>query len=152
MQRCMRRVHACLAVTCHLHFWQNDRDLLGATAVSRPRSQAVGETEVILTLHCLAESACIHMGSGVSHLHVPLIAGGRVPKLAHGAQVLKRKFDRLERELTSCVKVEVAVLGSPSPKKPHGFCGRKAALNRESSGTGTWVRLAACLAIEQFVR
>ena len=22
------RVHACLAVTCHLHFWQNDGDLL----------------------------------------------------------------------------------------------------------------------------
>ena len=28
-------VHACLAVTCHLHFWQNDRDLLCATAVTR---------------------------------------------------------------------------------------------------------------------
>ena len=27
------RVYACLAVTCHLHFWQNDRDLLRATAV-----------------------------------------------------------------------------------------------------------------------
>ena len=25
---------ACLAVTCHLHFWQNDRDLLRATAVT----------------------------------------------------------------------------------------------------------------------
>ena len=29
------KVHACLAVTCHLHFWQNDRDLLRATAVTR---------------------------------------------------------------------------------------------------------------------
>ena len=27
------RVYACLAVTCHLHFWQKDRDLLRATAV-----------------------------------------------------------------------------------------------------------------------
>ena len=27
------RVHVFLAVTCHLHFWQNDRDLLRATAV-----------------------------------------------------------------------------------------------------------------------
>ena len=26
-------MYACLAVTCHLHFWQNDRDLLRATAV-----------------------------------------------------------------------------------------------------------------------
>ena len=27
----MRRVHVCLAVTCHLHFWQNDWDLSHAT-------------------------------------------------------------------------------------------------------------------------
>ena len=27
-------VYACLAITCHLHFWQNDRDLLRATAVT----------------------------------------------------------------------------------------------------------------------
>ena len=27
------RVHACLAVTCHLRFWQNDRDLLRATII-----------------------------------------------------------------------------------------------------------------------
>ena len=35
MQGHIRKVHACLAVTCHLHFWQNDRDLLRATAVTR---------------------------------------------------------------------------------------------------------------------
>ena len=35
MQRHIRKVYACLAVTCHLHFWQNDRDLLRATAVIR---------------------------------------------------------------------------------------------------------------------
>ena len=28
-------MHVCLAVTCRLHLWQNDRDLLGATAVTR---------------------------------------------------------------------------------------------------------------------
>ena len=27
-------MYACLAVTCHLHFWQNDQDLLHATAVT----------------------------------------------------------------------------------------------------------------------
>ena len=27
-------MYACLAVTCHLHFWQNDQDLLRATAVT----------------------------------------------------------------------------------------------------------------------
>ena len=35
MQSHIRKVYACLAVTCHLHFWQNDRDLLCATAVTR---------------------------------------------------------------------------------------------------------------------
>ena len=34
MQSHIRKVYACLAVTCHLHFWQNDRDLLRATAVT----------------------------------------------------------------------------------------------------------------------
>ena len=35
MQSHIRHVHACLAVTCHLHFWQNDRGLLDAPAVTR---------------------------------------------------------------------------------------------------------------------
>ena len=35
MQSHIRKVYACLAVICHLHFWQNDRDLLRATAVTR---------------------------------------------------------------------------------------------------------------------
>ena len=34
MQNHIRKVHACLPVTCHLHFWQNDRYLLRATAVT----------------------------------------------------------------------------------------------------------------------
>ena len=35
MQSHIRKVHACLAVTCHLCFWQNDQGLLCATAVTR---------------------------------------------------------------------------------------------------------------------
>ena len=35
MQSHICKVYACLAVTCHLHFWQNDQDLLCATAVTR---------------------------------------------------------------------------------------------------------------------
>ena len=34
MQSHVRHVHACLAVTCHLHFWQNGRGLLRANAVT----------------------------------------------------------------------------------------------------------------------
>ena len=35
MQSHIRKVHAYLALTCHLYFWQNDRDLLRATRVTR---------------------------------------------------------------------------------------------------------------------
>ena len=35
MQSHIRKVYACLALTCHLRFWQNDRGLLRATAVTR---------------------------------------------------------------------------------------------------------------------
>ena len=35
MQSHIRKVYVCLAVTCHLHFWQNDQGLLRATAVTR---------------------------------------------------------------------------------------------------------------------
>ena len=35
MQNHMRKVYACLAVTCHLHFWQNDPGLLRASAVTQ---------------------------------------------------------------------------------------------------------------------
>ena len=31
----IRKVYACLPVTCHLHFWQNVRDFLRAIAVTR---------------------------------------------------------------------------------------------------------------------
>ena len=34
MQSQICKVHACLAVTCHLHFSQNDHDLLCATVVT----------------------------------------------------------------------------------------------------------------------
>ena len=35
MQSHIRKVYACLAVIWHLHFWQNGRDLLRASAVTR---------------------------------------------------------------------------------------------------------------------
>ena len=35
MQSHIHRVLVCLAVTCHLHFWHNDQDLLCATMVTR---------------------------------------------------------------------------------------------------------------------
>ena len=39
-------VRVCLAVTCHLHFWQDDRDLLRrATAVTRGWNGYQNESE-----------------------------------------------------------------------------------------------------------
>ena len=35
IRRHIRKLHVCLVVTSHRHFWQNDRDLLRATAVTR---------------------------------------------------------------------------------------------------------------------
>ena len=35
MQSDILKMHAYLAVTCHLHFWQNDWSLLRATAVTQ---------------------------------------------------------------------------------------------------------------------
>ena len=35
MQSHIHKVYACLAVTCHLCFWQNDRDFLHATAITQ---------------------------------------------------------------------------------------------------------------------
>ena len=35
MQSHIRKVYACLVATCHLRFWQDDRGLLRATAVTR---------------------------------------------------------------------------------------------------------------------
>ena len=32
---CLEYTTVCLAVICHLHFWQNDQDLLGAIAITR---------------------------------------------------------------------------------------------------------------------
>ena len=34
LRLCWVKVYASLTLTCHLHFWQTDRDLVGATAVT----------------------------------------------------------------------------------------------------------------------
>ena len=45
MQSHIRKVHAYLAVTCHLHFWQNDRGLLRDTAVTQGWNGGGTDTE-----------------------------------------------------------------------------------------------------------
>ena len=45
IQSLIGRVHVCLAVTCHLHFWQNDRDLLRATAVTQDGTDTTQEVD-----------------------------------------------------------------------------------------------------------
>ena len=45
---------------------------------------------------------------------------------SHNKTVVRK---RVTAEPRSCVKVEVAFLGSPSLNSPHGLCGRKATMN-----------------------
>ena len=49
VQSRISRMHVCLAVTRHLHFWQNDRDFLRASAVTRGgggRGEGGTDTEI----------------------------------------------------------------------------------------------------------
>ena len=39
------RVYACLGVTCHLHFWKNERGLLRATAVTREVERTLNKSQ-----------------------------------------------------------------------------------------------------------
>ena len=70
MQSHTCKVDACLAVTCHLHFWQNGRDLLRATAVTRGwngyrnKSQHRKPTQVC---------GCVSGGSGQSRMSIIII-------------------------------------------------------------------------------
>ena len=59
LQSHIRKVHACLAVTCHLHFWQNDLDLSRATAVTRGWNGYRNKSQhrnVLLTISCCVVS------------------------------------------------------------------------------------------------
>ena len=53
MQSHIRKVYACLTVTCHLHFWQNDRDLLRATAEKKifPPLRDVRDSALTVQFH-----------------------------------------------------------------------------------------------------
>ena len=59
MQSHIRKVHAWVAVTCHLHFWQNDRDRLRVTPVGgneyRNKSQ---HRKLTLEKKILSRSSC----------------------------------------------------------------------------------------------
>ena len=46
IQSHIHRAHACLAATCHLHFWQSDQGLLRASAVTQ------GWNGYHITIHC----------------------------------------------------------------------------------------------------
>ena len=61
MQSHIRKVYACLAVTCQLHFWRNDRGLLRATAtITRGwngyRNKCTSVLEMWGLLYALSES------------------------------------------------------------------------------------------------
>ena len=45
MQSCIHKVHVYLAVTCQLHFWQNDRGLLCATVITWEWNRFLSKTQ-----------------------------------------------------------------------------------------------------------
>ena len=64
------------------------------------------------------------------HFHTPFSQS--LIGLIVSADVKQHVYITNAAELRSCVKVQVAVLGSPSPNDPYGLCGRKATLNLNS--------------------
>ena len=80
MQSHIRKTHACLAVTCHLHFWQNDGDLLCITAVTRVWNAFRNKSQHRLwsTDHGEETSPAAPMGSDESRFNVSLIVKEKV--------------------------------------------------------------------------
>ena len=68
-------VHVCLAVTCHLYFWQNDRDLLRATVVTHVRVQMKFDRHhfIMFVLQAHPKTATDALEELSSLLQVPLV-------------------------------------------------------------------------------
>ena len=63
----VHKVYACLAVTCHLHFWQNDWDLLHATAVTPLYALRISPKEVLVSGARIDQSH--HQNNAYNALH-----------------------------------------------------------------------------------
>ena len=59
-------VHVCLTVTCHLHFWQNDRDLLNATAVKRGKNNTKMRTQKVTIIIIIITIITVDPGEDIS--------------------------------------------------------------------------------------
>ena len=62
MQSHIRRVHACLAVTCHLHFWPNDQDL---NVLLRQYGGGT-DTEIRVSMFCSMFSGPVYQNTQLS--------------------------------------------------------------------------------------
>ena len=82
-------MYVCLAVTCHLHFWQNDRDLLRATAVDLTETSAAHVSLQLAGVALGAVEVGEHPAQGLrvapQVLHGLLDLGGKV--LGDGGQL-----------------------------------------------------------------
>ena len=83
MQSHIHKVYACLAVTCHLHFWQNDWDLLRATA------DGSMVTECREIRHAEKHT---HIGGRLRHTHG--VGGGRGERKAETSRQRPRQKQR----------------------------------------------------------
>ena len=73
MQSDLRKVYVCLAVTGHLHFWQNDRDLLRVCVCACVRACVrVCERMCVRACVCACVPACVRARASVLYMHIYL--------------------------------------------------------------------------------
>ena len=103
----IRRMHASLAVTCHLHFWQNDRNhYLGGTkshdSVHKPQLSKRDESRsgIEPRSFCLPTSNFTAWPSRTTQ--------------QRESRTKTHRSNSTDSEFRSCVKVEVDVQDSPS--------------------------------------
>ena len=78
MQSHICKVYACLAVTCHLHFWQNDRDLLRATVVTRGWNGYRNNMLIVVYNYCIYAQYCFAFISNMMLLVLALSTSNSV--------------------------------------------------------------------------
>ena len=126
----IRKVYACLAVTCHLHFWQNDRDFLRATVVTRGWNGYRNKSQ--------------HRKSTLEKKILPPFQQGfepatfqsRVRSSNHWAIPAPFSGGFRGRAFHSLVGLLGTGTGShsvPVPNRPTRLCGRKATLNQTAA-------------------
>ena len=139
-------VCSCLAVTCHLNFWQKDRALLTVTEVTRGwngyRNKSAQKADPgCLRVQDLCESRCGRPGLPVTDHPYGLCGRKATLNLNSDTQrsgaVCTVSVDVMQHWTQTLRAPELSGSrsgrpGLPVPNIPYGLCGRKATLNLNS--------------------